>query len=140
MANVTPILATPEALTLEPQSLDAALFLQGYHDFYLQKTDGSWPATDPAKSLARLMPALKSGAIVVVIDHVANVGADPASDANELHRIAPALAKKDFEAAGLRFVADSAAFANPQDDHTKIVFHPTVRHKTDQFMYKFRKP
>jgi predicted methyltransferase len=140
LANVTPILSTSESLTLEPNSLDAALFVQGYHDFYLKKTDGSWPPTDPAKSLARLMPALKSGAIVVVIDHTANAGADPSDDANDLHRIDPALVKRDFEAAGLRFVASSDAYANPEDDHKKIVFHPTIRHKTDQFVFKFRKP
>ena len=30
-------------------------------------------------------------------------------------------------------------FAHPEDDHTKPVFDPAVRHKTDQVMYRFRK-
>jgi predicted methyltransferase len=30
--------------------------------------------------------------------------------------------------------------ANAQDDHTAKVFDPAIRGKTDQFIYKFRKP
>ena len=56
-----------------------------------------------------------------------------------MHRIDPAIIKRDFEAAGLKFESESPAFANSADDHTKEVFDKAIRHKTDQFMYKFRK-
>ena len=57
-----------------------------------------------------------------------------------MHRIDPAVIKRDFEAAGLTFDSESNAFANPDDDHTKEVFDKSIRHKTDQVMYRFRKP
>ena len=55
--------------------------MQGYHDLYWRPKDGSWPQTDPAKALAQLVPALKPGAVVVVVDHVANAGGEPTETA-----------------------------------------------------------
>jgi predicted methyltransferase len=43
-------------------------------------------------------------------------------------------------AAGFEFVGESKVLANAQDDHTAKVFDPAIRGKTDQFIYKFRKP
>jgi predicted methyltransferase len=37
-------------------------------------------------------------------------------------------------------VGASDLLRNPADDHTKTVFDPSVRWKTDQFILKFRKP
>lgn len=140
LPNVTQLDGAPEALAVDPASLDAALFVQSYHDLYWRPKDGSWTPTDPAQSLARLVTALKPGAVVVVIDHVAASGSEPAASVDALHRIDPAVVKRDFEAAGLVFDADSPLFQNPDDDHTKAVFDESIRHKTDQFMYRFRKP
>jgi predicted methyltransferase len=56
-----------------------------------------------------------------------------------MHRIDPAIIKRDFEAAGLKFESESPAFASSADDHSKEVFDKAIRHKTDQVMYKFRK-
>ena len=139
LTNVVQLTTPPEEAPFEPNSLDAALFVMSYHDLRKAK-DGSWPNTDPAQALARLVPALKPGATVVVLDHAAAAGADPATSVDALHRIDPAIIKRDFEAAGLTFDAESKAFANAGDDHTKPVFDPAVRHKTDQVMYRFRKP
>lgn len=140
LPNVRQLTAAPQELELDPASLDAALFVQSYHDLHWSSQDGSWPASDPAQSLARLIPALKSGAMVVVVDHVAGEGLDPAVSVDTLHRIDPAIIKRDFEAAGLVFDGESDAFRNPQDDHTKPVFDPSIRHQTDQVIYRFRKP
>jgi len=137
LANVTEVTTPVEAMAVDPASLDAALFMQSYHDLYWRPKKG-WPATDPAKALAQLVPALKPGAVVVVVDHVANAG-DPTQTVNAMHRIDPAVLKRDFEAAGLTFDSESSLFANPADDHTKEVFDKAIRHKTDQVMYKFRK-
>ena len=57
-----------------------------------------------------------------------------------LHRIDPAVVRKDFEAAGFVLDKQSDVVANPADDHTKLVFDPAVRGKTDRFAYVFRKP
>lgn len=139
LPNVTEVTTPVEAVGLEPASLDAVLFMQGYHDLYWRPEKG-WPETDPAKALAQLVPALKPGAVVVVVDHVANAGSDPTKAATDMHRIDPAVIKRDFEAAGLKFDAQSPTFANPADDHSKEVFDKSIRHKTDQVMYRFRKP
>jgi len=138
LPNVTQTTSPPEQLDLPPGSLDAALFVQSYHDLHWVSKD--WEPTDPAQSLAQLVPALKPGAVVVVVDHVANAGGDPAKTVDALHRIDPALVKREFEAAGLVFDAESPMFSNPADDHSKAVFDPSIRHKTDQFVYRFKKP
>jgi predicted methyltransferase len=56
-----------------------------------------------------------------------------------LHRIDPATIKHDFEAAGLTFDGESTALHHDTDDHTKPVFDPSVQHRTDQVIYRFRK-
>lgn len=139
LPNVVQLTTPPEEAPFEPDSLDAALFVMSYHDLHWKSKDGSWPSTDPAQALAKLVPALKPGATVVVLDHAAVAGADPAVSVDALHRIDPAIIKREFEAAGLTFDAESQAFANAEDDHTKPVFDPAVRHKTDQVMYRFKK-
>ncbi|HKQ14689.1 MAG TPA: hypothetical protein VJT80_14750 [Steroidobacteraceae bacterium] len=139
LPNVVEVTTPVEAVQLDPASLDAVLFMQSYHDLYWRPKDGSWPATDAAKALAQLVPALKPGAVVVVVDHVANAGGDPTETVTSMHRIDPAILKRDFEAAGLKFDSESAVFANPADDHKKKVFDASIRHKTDQVMYKFKK-
>ncbi len=139
LPNVTEVTTPVESVQLEPASLDAVLFMQGYHDLYWRPKDGSWPQTDPAKALAQIVPALKPGAVVVVVDHVANAGVEPTESATSMHRIDPAIIKRDFEAAGLKFEGESPAFASSADDHSKEVFDKAIRHKTDQVMYKFRK-
>ena len=140
LANVTELTGPPETLTIEPGSLDAVLFQQTYHDLHWLSKDGSWTPTDPAKSLAQVVTALKPGGVVVVVDHVAAAGSDPDVSVEAMHRIDPALVKREFEAAGLVFDAESQVFHNPADDHSKPVFDESIRHKTDQFTYRFRKP
>lgn len=140
LPNVVQLTTKPEDAPFQPVSLDGALFVMSYHDLHWKAKDGSWPVTDAAQALEKLSPALKPGAVVVVLDHVAAPGSDPAVSVDAMHRIDPAIIKRDFEAAGLQFESESKAFANAEDDHTKPVFDPAVRHKTDQVLYRFRKP
>jgi predicted methyltransferase len=137
LPNVKQVTTAPEEVPLDPASLDAVLFMQTYHDLYWRNKD--WPTTDPAKSLARVAAALKPGAVVVVVDHVAQQGSDPAETVDKLHRIDPEIIKRDFAAAGLEFEGESEVFRSSADDHTKEVFDESIRRKTDQVMYKFRK-
>lgn len=141
LPNVTQITTPPEELALEPDSLDGILFVDSYHDLYWRPEDAStWSPVDPKTALSRLMPALKPGGTVVVVDHVANAGGDPTAVVDALHRIDPEVVKRDFAAAGLTFAGSSDALSHPQDDHTKYVMDPAVRHQTDQMIYKFTKP
>jgi predicted methyltransferase len=38
------------------------------------------------------------------------------------------------------FEGEASDLRNPDDDHSRSVFDPTIRGRTDQFVYKFRKP
>jgi predicted methyltransferase len=46
----------------------------------------------------------------------------------------------EVEAAGFQFEAEIDDLKNPEDDHSRTVFDPLIRGKTDQFVFKFRKP
>jgi len=139
--NVVQLTTPPGELTMAPNALDGALFVMSYHDLYWQpKNDPEWGVIDPAQALAKLVPALKPGATVVVVDHVARAGGDTSKTVDALHRIDPAVIKRDFEAAGLTFDGESTALRHDTDDHTKPVFDPSVQHQTDQVIYRFRKP
>ena len=43
-------------------------------------------------------------------------------------------------AAGFVFAGESNALRNPADARDKMVFDKSIRGKTDQFVYVFRKP
>ena len=62
------------------------------------------------------------------------------ADTDKLHRIDPAVIKQEVTAAGFELVEDSKLLANPEDDHTWMVFAPGKRGTTDQAVLKFRKP
>jgi predicted methyltransferase len=111
-----------------------------YHDLYWRPKDGSWPATDPNVLLAALHAALRPGGVVVVQDHVAIAGSDPYETVDKLHRIDPAVVRRDFERAGFVLDGTSNLLAHPDDDHTKLVFDPAIQGRTDQFVHRYRKP
>ncbi len=77
---------------------------------------------------------------MVVQDHVASAGSDPADSVQKLHRIDPEAVKREFEKAGFKLDAEDQVLKDGNDDHTKLVFDPSIRHKTDQFLFRFRKP
>ena len=128
-------------LKLEPESLDRVLFVLVYHDIYWHPRDAAEPLGDAQKVLGNLRAALKPNGMIVVVEHAANdtPRSEVTNIANRLHRIDPKIVREDFEQAGFEFVAESNVLRHPQDDHTRSVFSPTVRHRTDQFIYKFRK-
>jgi predicted methyltransferase len=140
LGNVRQLTAEVDALELPAASLGAALFVMSYHDAYWRPADKSWDRTDPAELLRRLFLALKPGAVVVVQDHVAAAGGEVAQVVDTLHRIDPAIVRRDFERAGFEFDGSSKALAHPDDDHTRLVFEDSIRGRTDQFIYRFRKP
>jgi predicted methyltransferase len=139
LPNVRQVASKPEELPLDPGQYDAALMVQSYHDLHWVSKEGHWPATDPAASLRKVAEALRPGGVVVVVDHVASAGSDPATSVDKLHRIDPEIIKRDFEAAGFSFAGESSALRNPADKYDAEVFDAAVRHRTDQVIYKFKK-
>lgn len=130
------VMSTPpvNAMAL-PGGLDAVFIRQNYHDLY-DKFMG--PADVPGFN-RQVFAALKPGGVYVILDHAAKPGA-PMSVTETLHRIDVERVKQDVLAAGFKLDAESKAVANPADDHTKMVFDPAIRGKTDQFLLRFRKP
>jgi hypothetical protein len=55
-------------------------------------------------------------------------------------RIEAATVRREVEAAGFKFSAESTLLADPADPHTAGVFDPSIRGRTDQFILKFRRP
>ncbi|MFO6448436.1 class I SAM-dependent methyltransferase [Erythrobacter sp. NE805] len=127
-----------KALAVPANSFDAAIIHLSYHDLYWQSEQYKIPRSDPAAFVAALYAAMKPGGRLLVVDHVGGPG-DTRAIVDKLHRIDPAVVKADFERAGFRLAKQSDHLANPADDHTKLVFDPAVRGKTDRFVYLFEK-
>ena len=128
-----------EAFSAPADSFDFTIINLSYHDLYWQSEQYRIPRTDPAAFVKTLYAATKPGGIVGIIDHVGQ-GSDTRALVDKLHRIEPAVVKADFAAAGFVLEAESPLLANPGDDHSKLVFDPAVRGKTDRFLFRFRKP
>ena len=133
LGNVTA--AVDAGLITVDKPVDLVWTVQNYHD--LPNDGRGEPALNAFN--AAVFKALKPGGIYVVIDHVAPAGSG-LTDTGTLHRIDPAIVKKQVLAAGFTFAGESKALANPKDDHSLKVFDPKIRGVTDQFVYKFRKP
>ena len=118
-----------------PKKLDIAFTSMNYHDLH----DPFMGPADMSKVNKSIFNSLKKGGVYIVLDHAAEAGSG-VRDTNTLHRIDPAIVKKEVLAAGFVFDGESDALHNPNDDHTKKVFDPSIRGKTDKFIYKFRKP
>jgi predicted methyltransferase len=118
-----------------PEPVDVVWTSQNYHDMH----DTFMGPPDIGKVNAAIYKALKPGGTYIVLDHAAAPGSG-LRDTDTLHRIDPAAVKKEVMAAGFEFVGEDDALKNPADPHAKNVFDPAIRGKTDQFVYKFRKP
>lgn len=133
-ANVVPRRDSLSAIAF-PEPLDLIITSQNWHDLHLK----AFPAGSAAAIAKQVFGALKPGGTLLVIDHAAAPGAELAV-ADTLHRIDPAKVRAEIEAAGLRFDGESPLLRQPADPHTGNVFTPAIRGKTDQFVYRFRKP
>jgi predicted methyltransferase len=121
------------------RSFDFVMISLNYHDLYWESAKYGIPRTDPHAFIEALYAAVKPGGVVGIIDHVGPAG-DTREIVQKLHRIDPAVVKADFEQAGFRLDAESPLLASKADDHAKLVFDPSVRGRTDRFLFRFRKP
>lgn len=131
--NVVRVNGDLDAMTFA-EPLDVVFMSQEYHDFHI-------PAfgVDVARMNAAVFAALKPGGLFVVIDHAGRAGTTNTEVAT-LHRIEGEFLKAEVVRAGFVFDGESTAVTNPADDRTINVFEPAIRGRTDQFVYRFRKP
>ncbi|MEO5774596.1 MAG: methyltransferase [Sphingomicrobium sp.] len=135
------LIATPfETPQLGTNAYDFAIMNMDYHDVYWQNPERKIGRMEPDQWLARLYAAMKPGAIVGIIDHVAAPNSDTRATVEKYHRIDPAVVKADFERAGFVLEGSSDLLRNPQDAHDLNVFDPKIKGHTDRFVYRFRKP
>ena len=120
----------PASSQIPPGSVDVAITAMNYHDVR-NRNPG-----DGVKFLQAISTMLKPGGVLGVTDHVGNDGADNA----QLHRIPKHFLLEDAKAAGFAVDGESDILAHAADDHSKMVFDPTLRGKTDQFVVRLRKP
>ena len=111
-----------------------------YHDVYWQNEQRKIPSMEPDVWLRAIYAAMKPGATLGVIDHVANPGGDTREVVEKLHRIDPAVVRADFERAGFVLDGQSDILRNPADDHSANVFDAAIRGKTDRVIFRFKKP
>lgn len=114
--------------------LDLIFISQFYHDMH----NPGFGGPDIAAEDKGLFNALKPGGILFIIDHSAP-GTGTSATAT-LHRIDEDAVKSELAAAGFKLVGESDILRNPDDPHTKIVFDPSIRGHTDQFVLKFQRP
>lgn len=139
-ANTSILVAPIGALSLPANAFDFVMIHLNYHDTYWQSAKYNFPRIEPDAFLRTVYQSVKPGGVVAVIDHAANPGGDTREVVDKLHRIDPAVVKADFERAGFALDGQSDMFRNAADDHSKLVFDPSVRGNTDRFAYRFRKP
>jgi predicted methyltransferase len=133
--NVTVTFASSLDAAKYPEKVDVFWISQNYHDLH----DSFMGPVDMAAFNKTVYAALKPGGLYIVLDHRAAKGA-PADVTDTLHRIEPSTVRREIEAAGFKFEAESALLANPADPLTAGVFDASIRGRTDQFILKFRRP
>jgi len=117
-----------------PKKLNVIWMSQSYHDLH----DSFLGPANVAYINKAIFDALKPGGILLIIDHVAESGSG-LRDTETLHRIDPIRMKNEIEAAGFVLESQNDALRNSDDDHKRSIFDPSIRGRTDQVLFKFRK-
>jgi len=131
--NVTSIMGTFND-PIFPEPIDMAVIILIYHDTHLSQLNIDTDAMNKS-----LFNAIKPGGIYLVVDHSAEEGSN-LRDVDRLHRIDPILVKQEIESVGFEFIGESDILNKPEDPLNTMVMMPSVKGKSDRFIYKFRKP
>lgn len=118
-----------------PKKIDLFWTSNNYHDLHIPK----YAHIDMAAFNKQVYDALKPGGIYFILDHAATPGTG-ATLSPKLHRIDEKTVIDEVTAAGFKLVGESNILRNAKDDHTKVVFDPSIRFKTDQFILMFKRP
>jgi predicted methyltransferase len=137
LANTEVIVAEADDLVLEENSLDAAMLVLTWHDFLYSNQEHGWNAIDEDLLVKKLCKAMKPGAVLGLIDHVANSGGNTIEVAEKLYRIDPQVVRDFFSESCFSLEAEAGFQANSEDDHSLSVFDKTMRGKSDRFVFKF---
>ena len=129
------VLKEPANAFSTPENVDLVFTAQNYHDY----PDKFMGKVDPVAFDKQVFAALKPGGVFLVIDHSAEAGSGM-RDTDTLHRIDEAIVKKQVTSVGFVYEGETKVLRNPADDRKKLVFDKSIRGKTDQFVFKFRKP
>ena len=135
LKNVTYLLSEADNLKLSENTYDSAFLVLGFHDMFFKEDSWNFTADEV---MPQVVKSLKKGGKLLVIDHDA---ADNSGirDVKTLHRIDSEFVKADIEKRGFKLVKTSKILENNADDHSKVVFVPELRRKTDRFVMLFEK-
>jgi predicted methyltransferase len=118
-------------LDFAENSVDAVFFVMGYHDMY--HVSPGWKIDDK-DLMGQIKKALKPNGLMLVIDHSAPIGSKLEQTQNN-HRIDEEFVKSSLKAFGFEIVKQSDLLRNPADSRKNIVFDPSIRGKTDRFVF-----
>lgn len=118
-------------LELAENSVDAVFFVMGYHDMY--HVSPGWKIDDK-DLMGQIKKALKPNGLMLVIDHSAPIGSKLEQTQNN-HRIDEEFVKSSLKGFGFEIVKQSDLLRNPADSRKNIVFDPSIRGKTDRFVF-----
>lgn len=140
LPNVEQIFVRHNQLRLPSGSIDVVLMSLVYHDTYWHGEDVDWGPIDRLALLESLLAALKPRGVLGVVDHHAAAGRDPFESVMAVHRIDPAIVRRDFVAARFEPDGESDVLRSTNDDYSLSVFDEAVAGRTDRFVLRFRKP
>jgi predicted methyltransferase len=118
-----------------PEKVDIFWTSLNYHDLHVPK----YANVDMAAFNKHVFDSLKPGGVYFIIDHAAASGTG-ATLSPILHRIDEQTVINEVTSVGFALAGESNILRHPADDHTKAVFDPSIRFKTDQFILVFKKP
>ena len=127
LLNVNQILGDLHTISIERESLDAALLMLTLHDLIY-----SSQATD---LLRKLYGWLKPGGVIGISDHIGL----PDQNNRALHRMEPTKAIELATEAGFT-VESSDLLRNFDDNHARSIFDPKLARRTDRFLLRLKKP
>jgi predicted methyltransferase len=140
LKNVVMIFGDPFRLRLPDDSVDAAFFIDTYHDLAYEQPTGDKQPEYATAMLAEARRVLRAGGVLGIVDHRA---ADTATraEAAALHRISESTLRRDLESAGFRFEAAAGFLGNAADNRGKAWFDdPALKDSTDRMVLRYRSP
>ena len=138
LPNVKRLNTEAPDLKLPVGKLDLITFFLGFHDLYYSHSR-NWPPIDANHFIAQLYSGLKPGGTLAVVDHAAAANTNSES-AQQYHRIDPVFTRKVIEKAGFVLVKESKMLENPKDGYDIVAYEPSMKGKTDRFVFMFKKP